>query len=94
MKCPYCNQTLPDRATICPHCGETIDWSAQRHNQAPSWRERHRWLASWISMALAILLTATAATMIYYFVKDYQLRREYTRGDLTPEISEITLSDG
>ena len=93
MKCPYCNQKLPDRATVCPHCGETVTRSRTPMTPAQRWRENHRWLLSIVSMTLAIILAAAAITMIYYFVRGYQLRRDYTRGDLAPEVSAITLSD-
>lgn len=93
MKCPYCNQKMPDRATICPHCGETVSRPAEPLTPAQRWRENHRWLLSIVSMLLAIVLTATAVTAIYYFVRGWQLRRDYTRGALTPEVSAITLSD-
>lgn len=93
MKCPYCNQKMPDRTTVCPHCGETVSRPAEPLTPAQRWRENHRWLLSTVSMLLAIVLTAAAVTAIYYFVRGWQLRRDYTRGALTPEVSAITLSD-
>lgn len=84
---------MPDRATVCPHCGETLSRPAEPMTPAQRWRENHRWLLSILSMVLAIVLTAAAITTIYYFVRSYQLRRDYTRGALTPEVSAITLSD-
>lgn len=92
MKCPYCEQKIPERTTICPHCGETID--LQQNARPRTWRDEHRWLVSFISMFAAIALCFAAGTMIYNFVKDYQIKRAYTRGELTPQVSEVTLSDG
>lgn len=98
MICPYCHQEIPDSASICPLCEEEIpeDYIQRftgRKPRSQTWRVRHRWLFSTIIMCLALILTFVAGMMIYYFIQDYQIEREYTRGDKTPQVSESTMSD-
>lgn len=93
MKCPYCDHTLPARATICPGCGATVTRPAEQMGYQPRWRDKHRWLISCFTMLLAILLAIAAVTLVYNFVRSYQLRRDYTRGARTPQVTAITLSD-
>lgn len=93
MKCPYCDHVLPSRATICPNCGATVTRPVDQQGYQPTWNEKHRWLISFLSMLLAFLLAVAAITLIYNFVRGYQLKRDYTRGARTPQVAAITMAD-
>ena len=93
MKCPYCDHNLPAKSTICPKCGATVTRPVDQQGYQQTVFEKYRWLFSFLSMLLAVILAIAAITLIYNFVKTYQLRREYTRGARTPQVSEIVMSD-
>ena len=87
MKCPQCKREVSRNVSHCPFCGQELPKS-----DGMSFLLRLIvMLVSWIAV---LAVVAVGIYKLYFWIDDYKLQRLYTRGALTPAVTQITMSDG
>lgn len=87
MKCPECKREVARGVSHCPYCGQEMP-----ETDGMSFLLRLViMLFSWIAV---LAIVALGIYKLYFWIDDYKLQRLYTRGALTPAVTQITMSDG
>lgn len=99
MKCPYCGSYCADNTLYCPNCKQPLPTGGEKKKRAEKVkapRERKTPLQHLLTLIIALFTLGALAVggyKLWTWVYNYQLERLYTRGDYTPTIAEVTLSD-
>ena len=105
MKCPYCYSTFAGKPQYCPNCRQPLSRadSAFRKDansegeETAAVKKRNIPIAPILRALFAVscvLIAVIGMYKLYYWIANYRIDRLYTRGDLTPTISEVTMDDG
>ena len=97
MNCPYCHKPFRPTDIVCPSCGQVLPEHIEDVTDTPRafWDRRVVRVVLFVLCAIAaVFIVGFGIEKLYYWMQDYQITRLYTRGERTPVVSEITLSDG
>lgn len=96
LKCPYCGNNCPDEALYCDVCKQPLPTreGAEAERRARTKRTRAQKILIALAWLACIVALGVGVYKLVFWIDSYQITRLYTRGEYTPTLSEITLSDG
>ncbi|HIU34195.1 MAG TPA: zinc ribbon domain-containing protein [Candidatus Pullichristensenella excrementigallinarum] len=96
MNCPYCGNVLKPGLNRCPECGQQLREIVDEPAVKPRLIDRRpvRALFFFLCALVTVFVVGAAIYKLYFWKVDYDTSRLYERGDLTPVVNQITLSDG
>ena len=101
MKCPYCGSSFAGNPQYCPNCKQPLSRARtepepQRRGddrpQRTQYTRPQRWLIGVACAACAVLMVVGIYRVVYW-ASSYRLTRLYTRGEYTPTINAVEMSD-
>lgn len=104
MQCPYCGSIFVGNPSHCPNCRQPLSRAANAERDtasAPVVQEAkvnvHTIPKAWLKPVIIVFFIIAAVFLtykLYYQIYSWNIHRIYTRGSLTPTITQLTLSDG
>ena len=101
MKCPYCGSSFAGNPQYCPNCKQPLSRARQTpepeapRESRPSrtrYTRRQRWLIG-VACTVCVLLMIVGIYRVVYWASSYRITRLYTRGEYTPTVNTVTMSD-
>ena len=97
MKCPYCGNECPEGALYCDVCKLPLPTAGENSDEQKNKRKERTRLQRWmigLGVVMCLVAIAVGTYKLVFWIDSYKLNRLYTRGNYTPTINLVSMSDG